>query len=61
VAGLPIGLVVILSVIAPNFMDPMFGDPYIAGIPLGVIILALGGVMMLIGFLAIRKIVDIEV
>jgi tight adherence protein B len=61
VAGLPIGLVVILSVIAPNFMEPMFGPPYIAGIPLGVIILVLGGVMMLIGFLAIRKIVDIEV
>jgi tight adherence protein B len=61
VAGLPIFLVVILSVIAPTFMEPMFGEPYIAGIPLGVIILAFGGLMMVIGFLAIRKIVDIEV
>ena len=61
VAGLPIFLVAILSVIAPNFMEPMFGDPYIVGIPLGVIVLAIGAIMMLIGFLAIRKIVDIEV
>jgi len=61
VAGLPIFLVVILSIIAPTFMEPMFGEPYIVGIPLGVIILAMGAIMMLIGFLAIRKIVDIEV
>jgi tight adherence protein B len=61
VAGLPIFLVIILSLIAPTFMEPMFGEPFIVGIPVGVIILALGGIMMLIGFLAIRKIVDIEV
>lgn len=62
VAGLPIFLVVILSVIAPQFMEPMF-DPTISviGIPIGVIILAIGGIMMGIGFLAIRRIVDIEV
>jgi tight adherence protein B len=61
VAGLPIFLVVILSVIAPTFMEPMFGDPTIFGIPVGVIILCIGAIMMLIGFLAIRRIVDIEV
>jgi tight adherence protein B len=61
VAGLPIGLVIILSLIAPTFMEPMFGPPLIVGIPLGVIVLAIGGVMMLLGFLAIRRIVDIEV
>ncbi len=61
VAGLPIFLVVILSVIAPQFMEPMFGDPTVFGIPVGVIILGIGALMMLIGFLAIRKIVDIEV
>jgi tight adherence protein B len=61
VAGLPIFLVVILSVIAPQFMEPMFGDPQVIGIPLGVILLAIGGIMMLVGFLAIRRIVDIEV
>ena len=31
------------------------------GQPLGLFILALGGVMMLIGFVIIRRIVDIEV
>jgi len=61
VAGLPIFLVVILAIIAPTFMEPMFGEPFIVGIPLGVIILAMGGIMMLVGFLAIRRIVDIEV
>ncbi len=62
VAGLPIFLVLLLSVIAPTFMEPMFlAPPDVLGIPLGVIILAIGGVMMLIGFLAIRRIVDIEV
>jgi tight adherence protein B len=61
VAGLPIGLVVILSLIAPKFMEPMFDDPSVLGIPVGVIILFIGGLMMLAGFLMIRKIVDIEV
>jgi tight adherence protein B len=61
VAGLPIALIAILSVIAPSFMQPMFGPPYIVGIPLGVILLAFGAFLMLIGFLAIRRIVDIEV
>ncbi len=61
VAGLPIFLVAILAVIAPTFMEPMFGDPTVAGIPVGVIVLGVGAIMMAIGFLAIRKIVDIEV
>jgi Flp pilus assembly protein TadB len=53
--------VAILTFIAPNFMEPMFGPPEIAGIPLGVIMLIFGAVLMGIGFLAIRRIVDIEV
>jgi tight adherence protein B len=61
VAGLPILLMLALSVIAPNFMSPMFGPPEVLGIPVGVIMLALGGIMMFIGFMAIRRIVDIEV
>jgi len=36
-------------------------DPVVAGLPVGVIILATGGFMMFIGFMAIQKIVDIEV
>jgi tight adherence protein B len=62
VAGLPIGLAAFLFVAAPGFMTPMFDDrASIIGLPAGVIILATGGVMMFIGFLAIRRIVDIEV
>jgi tight adherence protein B len=61
VAGLPIFLVLILAVIAPSFMEPMFGEPFVFGIPVGVIILFFGGIMMGVGFLLIRRIVDIEV
>ena len=62
VAFLPIGLAGFLFVIAPDFMNPMF-DPAVAilGIPAGVILIATGGVMMFIGFMFIRRIVDIEV
>jgi len=62
VAGLPIGLAAFLFVAAPGFMDPMFDSrASLIGLPAGVIILATGGFMMFLGFLAIRRIVDIEV
>src|SRR5436190_7526554 len=62
VGFLPIGLAGFLFVAAPNFMAPMFEKPPEAlGLPLGVVILFMGGFMMFIGFMLIRKIVDIEV
>jgi tight adherence protein B len=62
VAGLPIGLAILLFIIAPNFMAPMFlNPPSILGLPLGVVILFIGGFFMFLGFMAIRRIVDIEV
>jgi tight adherence protein B len=62
VGFLPIGLAGFLFVAAPNFMSPMFEKPPEAlGLPLGVVILAMGGFMMFIGFMLIRRIVDIEV
>jgi tight adherence protein B len=62
VGFLPIGLAGFLFVAAPKFMDPMFmNPPGILGLPAGVIILLFGGFMMFIGFMLIRKIVDIEV
>jgi len=62
VGFLPIGLAGFLFVAAPNFMAPMFDKPPEAlGLPLGVVILFFGGFMMFIGFMFIRKIVDIEV
>ena len=62
VAGLPIFLVIFLSVAAPSFLEPMFmKPPEILGLPLGVVILFMAGVMMFLGFVLIRRIVDIEV
>jgi Flp pilus assembly protein TadB len=62
VGFLPIGLAGFLFIAAPGFMSPMFDDSVnIAGLPAGVIILIFGGFMMFIGFMFIRKIVDIEV
>jgi tight adherence protein B len=62
VAGLPIALAGFLFVAAPGFMDPMFlNPPAVLGLPAGVVILLFGGFMMFLGFLFIRKIVDIEV
>jgi tight adherence protein B len=62
VGFLPIGLVALLFVIAPRFLSPMFEKPpELFGIPLGVIMLLLGGLSMLLGFIFIRRIVDIDV
>jgi len=62
VGFLPFGLAGFIYVAAPRFFDPMFDDAVsLAGLPAGVIILALGLTSMVIGFMFIRKIVDIEV
>ena len=62
VGFLPIALAGFLFIAAPNFMEPMFlNPPAVLGLPAGVVILIFGGFMMFIGFMLIRKIVDIEV
>jgi tight adherence protein B len=62
VGFLPIGLAGFLFIAAPGFMEPMFKNPpEILGLPAGVVILIFGGFMMFIGFMFIRRIVDIEV
>jgi tight adherence protein B len=62
VGFLPIGLAGFLFVAAPNFMDAMFKNPpAVLGLPAGVVLLIFGGFMMFIGFMLIRRIVDIEV
>ena len=62
VGFLPIALAGFLFVAAPGFMEPMFlNPPEVLGLPAGVVILLFGGFMMFIGFMLIRKIVDIEV
>jgi tight adherence protein B len=52
---LPIGLAAVLTVISPDYFTPMFHET------LGIVMLALGGFSMLIGFALIQKIVKIEV
>ncbi|MGC8634303.1 MAG: type II secretion system F family protein [Candidatus Limnocylindrales bacterium] len=62
VGFLPIGLTLVLTVIAPSFMSPMFRKPpEMLGLPLGVIVLSIAAFAMLTGFMIIRRIVDIEV
>jgi tight adherence protein B len=62
VAFLPIGLVGVLFVIAPKFMEPMFmNPPGIMNLPAGLIILIIAGFSMFMGFMIIRSIVQIEV
>ena len=55
VAFLPIGIAITLNFINPAFMQPLFTQL------LGQILLGVGGVMMVIGFFAIQKIVSIKV
>jgi tight adherence protein B len=62
VGFLPIGLTGVLFLIAPGFMDPMFRvPPSVMGLPAGMLILGFGFFMMFIGFMIIRRIVDIEI
>ncbi|HKG56456.1 MAG TPA: type II secretion system F family protein [Candidatus Limnocylindrales bacterium] len=62
VGFLPIALAGFIFLAAPKFFDPMFSKPpEVLGLPAGMIIMAFGGFMMFIGFMLIRKIVDIEV
>ena len=55
VAFLPIGIMLALQMINPEFMQPLFNET------IGRILLGVGGLMMAIGFFLIRKITDIEV
>jgi tight adherence protein B len=62
VGFLPIGLAGFIFIAAPSFFDPMWDNEInIGGLPAGVVIIVMGLVMMGIGFMLIRKIVDIEV
>jgi tight adherence protein B len=55
VAFLPIAIAFTINLISPAFMEPLFKTT------IGQALLATGGIMMTIGFFAIRKITDIKV
>jgi tight adherence protein B len=59
---LPIGLAALLFVISPGYIGPMFErPPELLGLPMGIVLFMLGGLSMGIGWLFIRRIVDIKV
>ncbi|MGH2488370.1 MAG: type II secretion system F family protein [Candidatus Limnocylindria bacterium] len=59
---LPVGLAVLLFVISPTYMTPMVErPPELLGLPMGIVLFGLGLLSMGIGWLFIRRIVDIKV
>jgi tight adherence protein B len=59
---LPVGLGAILFLISPSYMGGMLeSPPSMFGLPLGITFFAVGAISMLIGYLLIRRIIDIKV
>ena len=59
---LPVGLAVLLFVISPSYMVAMVNKPpEMLGLPMGVVLFIVGLISMGIGYLLIRRIVDIKV
>ena len=59
---LPVGLAALLFVISPTYIVPMFErPPELLGLPMGIVLFGLGLLSMGIGWLFIRRIVDIKV
>jgi tight adherence protein B len=62
VGFLPIALLVVIGLLAPQFLRAMFDNPPgVLGLPLGLVLLGIGAIFMFVGFMFIRRIVDIEV
>jgi uncharacterized membrane protein len=54
--SMPFILIIVLAVVAPGFMDPLFaGRPAILGLPAGVVFLVLTIVWAVLGILVARK------
>lgn len=59
---LPVGLAGILFVISPSYISAMFtSPPEMLGLPMGVVFFIVGLISMGIGYLLIRRVVDIKV
>jgi tight adherence protein B len=59
---LPVGLGAILFLISPTYIGRMLNpEPAIFGLPAGIIFFILGFISMAIGYVLIRRIVDIKV
>jgi tight adherence protein B len=55
VTALPVGLLVFITAVSPEYMRPLFEEP------VGRVLLVVGGLMLVAGSLVIKKIVDIKV
>jgi tight adherence protein B len=59
---LPVGLGLILFLISPSYMTAMFDKPpEMFGLPLGIVLFIVGLISMGLGYVLIRRIVDIKV
>jgi tight adherence protein B len=59
---LPVGLAGILFLISPSYISAMLKKPpELLGLPMGIIFFIIGGISMGIGYMLIRRIVDIKV
>jgi tight adherence protein B len=59
---LPVGLAGILFLVSPSYITKMFEpEPALFGLPAGVVFFLIGGISMAIGYVFIRRIVDIKV
>jgi tight adherence protein B len=59
---LPLAMFVFLSLASPHYMNPLFNNSFsLFGLPAGLLILGFALLMMGLGFIIIRRIVDIEV
>jgi Flp pilus assembly protein TadB len=59
---LPVGLAIILFIISPTYIGRLLQNPpEILGLPAGVVFLIIGAISMGIGYILIRRIVDIKV
>jgi tight adherence protein B len=62
ITALPVGLGVLLVIISPTYMLPMFERPPEAfGLPMGIVFFLVGLFSMSVGYFFIRRIVDIKV
>lgn len=53
---LPLWVLIIVTLVAPGFMDPLFANPpSVAGLPAGVFIIAVAMTLMLAGVLLLRR------
>jgi tight adherence protein B len=59
---LPVALALLLFMISPGYMGPMIErPPEMLGLPMGIVFFIVGGISMGMGYIFIRRIVDIKV